>query len=313
MNPCKCKINFNKPRPITYWLPFHYHLVPGVVRAWIATNIFKMTKINNEDHLCQCQVDISKRIVWPELREMGFSLSYDVDSISGLRKLKQLKNDPFFGKIKSTVNIVSHHYKFTSQEIEELKSASWEIAVHGDNHDSKLAFVETEQIETRLLKSRLKFQNMGIDVRGFRSPSLFYTERFIRVLSQYFKYDSSMYFDDGEFGISKIFPFRLYNLLEIPITMTMDVHFRFLRISEEDKMEHWLKRFHFIKKHKGYALLVIHPDEHFFSIENEKTLRRFLCEVQSNNAWIATCGEVFDFFDKFLDQRDQPPKKLDII
>lgn len=296
MSKCNCNLNLNKPRPLAYFLPFHYHVVPGIIRKFLASTIIRPNKISNPKDLCSCQIEISERNIWPKNHQIAFALTYDIDTRSGLDKILELKQDPFFSKIKSTVNLVTHSYYFTKEEIEVLKKDGWEIAVHGDNHDSKLVFEDEVKINTRIENSKFKIESVNSMISGIRSPSLLYTEEYFKVVEKHFSYDSSMYFDDGEFSIFKIFPFKIGSLLEIPITLPMDVHFIFLNLSEKEKFEIWIERLKFIRKYRGMAVLVIHPDDHFFTRKSEDTLKQFLNEVKNNDAWLTTCHEIYRHF-----------------
>lgn len=296
MAQCNCKIKLNKPRPLAYFLPFHYHLIPGKIRAFFATNIIKPARIWTPKNLCVCQENLSQKNTWPNGHEVAFVLTYDIDTYSGLQKILELKKDPFFSKIKSTVNLVSHGYKFTEKELNALKSNGWEVAIHGDNHDTRLVFNDEVKINSRIERSKEKFKTMNCEVAGIRSPSLLYTEKYFKIIGRHFNYDSSVYFDDGPFSVFKIFPFKIENILEIPISMPMDVHLNFLKLSEEEKFSIWIERFKFVKKYRGMAVLVVHPDSHFFTKDNEGTLRKFLMEVQNHNPWQATCNEIYENF-----------------
>lgn len=296
METCPCNFRADKRRPLTYWLPFHYHRVPGRWRLWIRARLYPKFRLTVPTELCDCQRQAGESVHWPGDKRAAFTLSFDLDSATGLQRALALKADPLFRDRKVTVNMLTHGYSFTREDLRRLREGGWEIGLHGDNHDARLAFERPSRIASRLDRSVSSLSRHGVTPRGFRAPSLLYTQALFRALEGRVAYSSSTAFDDGPFSVRKIFPYRIGRLLELPITMPMDIELRSLGYSAEQIAACWWERYRYLLQHRGHALLVVHLDAHCFDGRIEAALRSFLARVDRAEVWEATCREVSDFF-----------------
>lgn len=163
----------------------------------------------------------SEKIVWPKNNKIPFILTHDVDSQFGFDNIRTVCEVEKHFNLKSCWFIVPNLYKIDMKVIDYLNQSGMEIGVHDWNHDGKL-FLNRKFFNRRIDKINRTIKMWR--VKGFRSGSAFHNDKWMPELEC--EYDSS-YYDTDPYqpmrgGCSKIIPFRLNNLVELPYTMPQD-------------------------------------------------------------------------------------------
>jgi len=305
-------------RPSFTRLPFHYHKVPGKMRVWLSQMLVALrNRFHRGFHFPEWPIENSVetlrwlaskttgtrdgerfelRPFWPEDKKFAFVLSHDVDTNKGLKEIERFQQiDEKFG-IHAAWFIPTVLIREAGGLLTELKERGGEIALHGYNHDGKIAFLSEEGMRERLRQSLDIIQRF--EMSGFRSPLLFRTPRLFEVLSDFFDYDSSVPDTELFTGCASAFPFGRGNLLELPITLPMDATLVSMRKKPKESLEIWRKKMRWIEEVGGLGLMVTHTEPHFSAnAEMLSVYEEFLSEIaEKDEAWFALPKEVADWW-----------------
>jgi hypothetical protein len=154
-------------------------------------------------------------------------------------------------------NIVPERYKIDTAYLERLKADGFEVGIHGLKHDGKLF------LSKRIFTNRVKIINDYIKnwgAGGFRSPQTHRNIPWMKDLEC--QYDMS-FFDTDPFepisgGTMSIWPFFLFEFIELPYTLAQDSTLFMIR--EEPDINIWKEKIEFIEKNKGMVLVNVHSD-----------------------------------------------------
>ena len=303
-----------KKKPVLAYLPFHYHKIPfriGINKLLMKVKKRKL-KIIFPNWPADVSVDVLKHIenvlaskkrksFWKRGKKFAVVLSHDIDTEEGLLSVHKFLELEEKYNFKSTNFVVGNYYKLKEEVLQFIVKEGHEIACHGDTHDALLPYLSEENIQKRLDKCRGFFKKYG--VVGFRAPSLLISEKLDKNLSTYFKYDSSvtdteLFMPDSEVsGSCTVFPFFKKDVLRIPITLPMDSSLLFLGYNEDQVLELWKKKFDFIKKIGGVAMIVTHAEKHFSMNETMLVVYEKLLKLLSEekDAWIVTGKELYEY------------------
>lgn len=305
-----------KKKPLTAYLPFHYHKTPFriAMNKWMVGGKMKNVqrafphwpKENAADILTHMQRIVLRAATfsWPFGRKYAVWLTHDVDTGSGLKMLPEfLQVEESFG-LRSSNFIVGNYYRLDENILRRLQEGEHEIGCHGDNHDTKLPYLPREKIRKRMegCAGFLKAYN----VEGFRAPSLLMSEELDEVVEERFAYDSSitdteLIMPDSDYsGCCSVFPFYKRNLLKIPITMPMDSSLIFLGYTPHEILKLWLEKLAYIKKIGGIATMVTHSEKHFSANPEMFAMYKLLLQriAADKDTWVATGKEVFQHLKK---------------
>lgn len=269
----------NQSKPFYAKLPFHYHLVPALLRK----SAYKLLSRFNKN------IDLP-RTAFPGFPiEQGFELlhyvyikcggepsweqeisgrtylTHDIDSADGFRwALKTAELEKKYG-FNSVWNIVGDYYKIDYEVLDQLQSDGFEIGLHGYNHDNKLAFLDESEIRKRLEKCNNLIERYKI--KSFRSPSWFRTPVLIRTLKDYISIDFSRLDTDiicpgGNGGCLWTKGFRRDGLLQIPTTVPFEFPLT-ASVQPEELVAFWKPKLEWLSSINGNIVINTHPDPEF--------------------------------------------------
>ncbi len=143
---------------------------------------------------------------------MKVAFTFDIESDFGLGRsfnnikdslpsiIKVLKEE----KIKATFFVTGKVLENFKGEILDLLKGH-EIASHSYNH-KRLDKLNRLELENEIRKSKIIFSEYGLKPIGFRAPKLCVNEKTLDIVSNYYRYDSSI--------VPFTIPFRYFNLFK---------------------------------------------------------------------------------------------------
>jgi len=134
--------------------------------------------------------------------ESDFSLGKTFNNIQdSLPSIVRILNEE---KIKSTFFVTGKVLERFKGEILDLLQGH-EIASHGYNH-KRLDRLNRLNLENEINKSKIVFSEYGLEPKGFRAPKLCVNKKILNLVSNYYRYDSSI--------VPSAIPFRYFNLFK---------------------------------------------------------------------------------------------------
>lgn len=254
-------------RPITRWLPFHYHKVPSRARLLIKralTAVAERTPWTDKSVETLRWLRDGRRangVVgpgWPEGRRYAVCLSHDIDTAEGLRAVERIAREEERRGWRSAWNFVGLGYEKPDALLRRLADAGHEIGLHGDTHDNTLAYEPPARIRARL--DRCADFVARWNIRGFRSPSLCRTPALMEALAERFDWDSSVPDSEEGGGCASVFPFRCGRLVELPLTVPMDASLLFQGLDARRIVRLWKAKVDWIRQVGGLAMVTTHPE-----------------------------------------------------
>jgi peptidoglycan/xylan/chitin deacetylase (PgdA/CDA1 family) len=230
---------------------------------------------------------------WPNGRRFAFVLTHDVDTKTGFQNIPKLAKIEEDLGLRSAWYIVPHKYKIDEGLIRDLQSRSFEIGIHGYNHDGRLFCSE------RTFKGRAAAINAALEkygAVGFRSPMVHRNLEWLQQLS--IQYDTSC-FDVDPFqpmpgGVGSIWPFVAGKFVELPYTLPQD-HTLFVALDQPDARI-WESKRDFLVRHHGMLLMLTHPD-YLATSRHLDLYRRFLATTQEiAGCWHALPRQVSNWW-----------------
>lgn len=226
---------------------------------------------------------------WPRAARFAFVLTHDVDTAAGMRNVPQIAALEEELGFLSSWNIVPYDYRIDEGLLRDLKTRSFEIGIHGFNHDGRL-FASRATFKRRAARINEALRQHG--AVGFRAPMVHRNSEWLQELN--IEYDAS-YFDTDPYqampgGVGSLWPFRVGRFVELPYTLPQD-HTLFVVLGER-RGRIWHEKLAYIKKCCGMALMVTHP-EHIGSTERLEIYREFLTSVRDGgDYWHALPRDV---------------------
>ena len=250
-------------------MPFHYHLVPGKLRKKIGNLILKFGYrdkffIGSSGDIIRYLMGVIKGGTthpnnWlPSGYKVACLFTHDVDSKDGIKNIEKIREIERNYDIKSWWSFLSNKYRLPYKIIEKLIEQGCEIGSHGYNHDNKLPLLSGDLIRKRLEKSKNLLKDYK--VIGFRSPSLERNRKLFSILSEYFLYDSSVPDIEKGRGCLSVFPFWKGELLELPITIPVDMTLLIYGYKPDEILKIWIDKFDYIYKLGGLVNILVHPE-----------------------------------------------------
>ncbi|MCA9395603.1 MAG: polysaccharide deacetylase family protein [Candidatus Omnitrophica bacterium] len=265
-------------KPFQSSTPFSYQRIPSFIRDFVAKTMGKnRLKHKNKwarypdwplDLSCDflsdlfCQED-AKSIPG----KTPVILSHDLDTAEGLANCVKyfLPLEEKYG-FHSVNYIVAKGWEIDHRLLTELRDRGHEVGVHGYDHSNKTAFMSAQEREKRISEFKPLIDRYG--VTGYRSPSLLSTPGLLDNLSKYFRYDSSIPSSGGLFpvpnyGCASARPFRIGNILEIPLSLPRDGSMVFLGFRPDQIADIWIDSSRSIAASGGAVVLLTHCEKRF--------------------------------------------------
>ncbi|MCC6740998.1 MAG: polysaccharide deacetylase family protein [Planctomycetia bacterium] len=278
-------------KPVTRFLPFHYHRIPGGLRIRIGQALAAMEKQGFPRWPVDPSGDALRWLLgerggaWPGGKKFALVLSHDVDTADGMEFSPRLLDIEAKHGVPAAYSFVTSTYAIDKGFLRAVAQAGGEIAWHSDLHDNRIAFEDEAAIRARLDGARAFLDEF--DVRGFRSPSLCRTPTLLRVAAERFTWDSSIPDTGPGGGCASVQPFRVGKMLEVPLTLPMDADLVFRRRRPETWPDAWLDKARFVRDVGGCAVLCTHPETHFSGHRAAwEAYDAFLNRVKELDPWI---------------------------
>lgn len=232
---------------------------------------------------------------WPQAASFAMVLTHDVETAAGLRMIGQIADLEEGLGFRSSWNFVPYQYQIDQGLVRDLRSRSFEIGIHGFNHDGRL-FSSQTQFQRRLPAINAAIRQF--DASGFRAPMVHRNLQWMQELE--IQYDSSC-FDIDPFqpmpgGVGSMWPFRIGRFIELPYTLPQD-HTLLIASGQTDGSA-WREKLDYIIRHQGMALMLTHPD--YLCSENRLAIYRdFLVSVRDRgDYWHALPREVASWWQR---------------
>lgn len=245
---------------------------------------------------------------WPHDKRFAFVLTHDVESETGLNRVREIAELEMQFGFRSSFNFIPEGpYRVSPELLGWLQDNGFEIGVHDLHHDGRLYGSRTAFAEkANRINSYLKKWNAD----GFRSGFMFNKLDWLHDLN--IEYDASTFdtdpFEPQPEGVDTIFPFWVGNgngkgYVELPYTLPQDS--TIFRLLQEPSIRIWTQKLAWIADQGGMALLDVHPDYGSFRAGNgamthpESAYAEFLQHVDVNYAgqyWHALPKEVAKFY-----------------
>ncbi len=218
---------------------------------------------------------------WPRGAQFCFVLTHDVETSDGLGnvlRVAQIEEELGF---RSSWNIVPYKYDVDPGLIAELRSRSFEIGIHGYNHDGRL-YASRRVFDRRVAPINEALSEYG--AVGFRSPMVHRNLQWLQALNV--EYDASC-FDVDPFqatpgGVGSIWPFVAGKFVELPYTLPQD-HTLFIALQQRD-CRIWQRKLDFIVRNSAMALMLTHPG-YLARGRNLELYRDFLLRVRDGGGY----------------------------
>jgi peptidoglycan/xylan/chitin deacetylase (PgdA/CDA1 family) len=288
------------PPPVSSRLPFSYRAIPGALRSAAASLIgrWQRSRAHRWAAFPRWPIDLSVDFL-SDLHAADAStsrrqptpviLSHDLDSAEGLQNVVRdfLPLEEKVGA-RSTNFIVPRGWTLDHGLLDELTSRGHELGIHGYDHGNRTPFAQEAERRRRLEAARPLIERYAI--RGYRAPSLLRSPELLNDLAKIYAYDSSIPTAGGLFptpnnGCATARPFRIGELLEIPLSLPRDGSLKFLGYSPEEIGALWIRVADQISKSGGVVVLLTHGESRFSG--NAAMLgayRRFL-------EWVSASGK----------------------
>jgi len=226
---------------------------------------------------------------WPNAAPFALVLTHDVEDEPGVRHCLALAEVEEDLGLRSSFNFVPYKYTIDQGIIRELQSRGFEIGIHGYNHDGRL-FTSRKTFVRRTPPINEAVRRYS--AIGFRSPMVHRNLGWLQDLEV--EYDAS-YFDIDPYqampgGVGGLWPFIAGRFVELPYTLPQD--HTLLIVLQERTPRIWEEKLEFIRRHRGMALMLTHPD--YLTEPRPLALYRdFLAQVvQDGDFWHALPREV---------------------
>lgn len=227
---------------------------------------------------------------WPHQKDFAFILTHDVEGAVGLAKCRQLAHLEMEFGVRSSFNFVPEgNYEVPHDLITWLIENGFEVGVHDLKHNGKLY-----ESRSGFLRSAVRINNYirSWKASGFRSGFMLRNLDWIHDLD--IQYDASTFdtdpFEPQPDGTGTIFPFWIPSptsgptpnqghsvtarsrggYVELSYTLAQDSTL-FLILGETTPAI-WTRKLDWIAKHRGMALLNVHPD--YIDFANPKRFGR---------------------------------------
>jgi peptidoglycan/xylan/chitin deacetylase (PgdA/CDA1 family) len=256
--------------PMLSRLPWNYQIFPQPVRRLITIILKNVKTSKNDSEFPSFPFDFSVDIIrylYSENKKQNKTttvrLTHDIDNLESLMNLDKLLDVESKYGFKSTNFIVPCKWNLDYGYLDSIFSAGFEIGIHGYNHGNKTPFLPPALIHKRMKKTQWFTEKYKI--LGYRAPSLMRTEKLLNILSEYFKYDSSIPSSGGSIpyansGCATSKKFKVGKIIEMPISMPRDASLMFNGYKPRQILKVWLDTSEVIHQLGGDIVLLTHSD-----------------------------------------------------
>lgn len=291
---------FTNNPPISGRLPINYQYIPSVLRDLFAHTVGRLQNFKQSlypnfplwpldlsfDFLNDCNNthNVSNQ-------KTPVLLTHDIDSPEGLENLIR-----FFLDIEEELGarscnfIVPCSWKIDYKKLDSIKSRGHEIGIHGYDHSNKTPFLQSTERSKRLLAALPLIKEY--EIFGYRAPSLLRTTALLEDLEDLYSYDSSIPTSGGPFpiannGCASARPFKIGNILEIPITLPRDGSLLYMGYSYEKIFNVWKHSANLISQSNGIINLLTHCEYRFSGRQKMREIyKRFLYYLANDGRFI---------------------------
>lgn len=226
---------------------------------------------------------------WPDGRDSAFVITHDVEGPDGMGRVMQLAQIDARHGFVSSFNFVPERYKVDVGLRRELHDMGFEVGVHGLKHDG-LLFWSSRVFSGRACKINRFVANW--EASGFRAPLTHRQPVWMQALNV--DYDSS-FFDTDPFepmpgGTGSIWPYFCGRFVELPYTLPQDS--TLFELLGECGPSIWLDKLSFITRHRGMALVNVHPDYIFKERSRTRAYETLLAKARESGCWNALPKDV---------------------
>lgn len=302
---------FTPSPPTSTRLPFSYQFVPLPVRTAIGHLLGRLQRQRTGSWAAfpRWPLDLSADYVADLLgaAPSPFAggpapvlLSHDIDTADGLKNLV-----PGFLPIEESVGARSSNYVVPCSWpidhglLEETARRGHELGIHGYDHSNRTPFAGAVEMHARINAARPLVERYNM--LGYRAPSLLRTEALLQGLESLYRYDSSIPSSGGLFpvpnnGCASARPFRIGNIIEIPLTMPRDGSLRFLGHSPAEILDIWVRCAERIAASGGVVSLLTHCEDRFSGNPAMlSTYRKFLTYLAADERYVfSTPTEILE-------------------
>jgi peptidoglycan/xylan/chitin deacetylase (PgdA/CDA1 family) len=246
---------------------------------------------------------------WPEGKRFALVLRHDVEGALGVSHVPLLAAVEQERGLRSAFFFVPRRYGNTQGIRSALKSAGFEIGVHGLTHDGML-YSSHRAFRKCIGPINSYLKEWGAS--GFASPSSHHNFQWLHELD--LEYDTSSFdtdpFEPQPDGVRTVFPMlqwdceRKHVYIELPYTLAQD--FTVFVILRQNDISTWTRKLDWIADRGGMALLDTHPDYMHFAGRSRRPYtydvglyERFLDYVEKHyggECWYALPMEVARFW-----------------
>ncbi len=307
---------FAPRRPIHSYVALPYQRLPGALRLKLFRLILRKRRGQPDTRFPSWPVEPSlealrwavlcawrtatgrpaEPVLWPDGKRYALSLSHDVDTRGGFERIPEIAALEEAHGFRSCWFVVGNQYPIDHALLEGLRERGHEVALHGDRHDNRLAYLAKHRIERRLDACSAFTTRFGVS--GFRSPSLLETPVLREALRSRFRYTSDVPDTETDSliaprrGCATCFPFLKQGLVEIPITLPFDDKLLLAGCGEGELLDAWRRKLAWIRAVGGLAQLLLHAEPHLWK-RTRGAYGRWLEELAGDTiAWRANLGEI---------------------
>jgi peptidoglycan/xylan/chitin deacetylase (PgdA/CDA1 family) len=287
---------FTDRAPASARLPVRYHVVPGWMRAIVASAIGRWNRRRSDRWAAfpAWPIDLSTDLLDDlragagvpavDERRTPVVVTHDIDSPEGLANLvgEFLPLEESAGA-RSTSYVVPCAWPVDAARVAEVLARGHDVGVHGFDHANRTPFAPAAERGRRLDAGRSFADRYA--ATGYRAPSLLRTRALLRDLSTRYRYDSSIPTAGGLFptpnnGCATARPFVVENIVELPVTMPRDGTLRFFGHRPDEILRMWIDCADLIARARGVVVLLTHCERRFSGHPAMRdAYRRFLAFV----------------------------------
>ncbi len=298
-------------------LPFSYHAIPQFIRDRSLKSTRRTSQMTQEKLgpiECLRTIFLASIVIvspspiprigfWRRGKTYALSVTHDVESRAGLEggAMRLLEIERML-RVRSSWSIVTNRYQLSSTPLMALGKEG-EICAHDTRHDGRLLSLSFLKKVERLKEcKRILELSSKTTVRGFRAPLLQHNRELVTAVGEAgYEFDSSVPSWEilsptslSPHGVGTVFPFRVNNVLEIPVSLPQD--HQLLRVSRLDPHEATsaiVESSKWIRELGGLCVLLVHPDYDFGMEEYKMEYLHLLDGFRSDDKCeILTLGEM---------------------
>ncbi|MCK6526674.1 hypothetical protein L6R50_03685 [Myxococcota bacterium] len=235
---------------------------------------------------------------WPGGKRFALVVTHDLDTARGQALAGAVLEEEAALGLRPSLFLPARGYRWDEGLLAAVRQAGGEIGLHGVAHDGRLPFASEDAIRAEL-RSTLPLLERH-DIQGFRAPFLLDSEALLRVLPEFFRYDTSVPDTDTRSavaprrGCGTAFPCRRYGTLTVPLTLPQDDRLLQLGYRGLDLLDVLRRKLEAVRRVGAVALFNTHPEPHAGGrrVVRDLYLALFREALDAGDGWIATPGEV---------------------